>query len=38
MNAITEYYSASESALAAFETGVDILLMPSNNQEAFDAI
>jgi|LFRM01.1.fsa_nt_gb beta-N-acetylhexosaminidase len=38
MNAITEYYSASESALAAFETGVDILLMPSNYQEAFDAI
>ena len=38
MTAITETYSSGEAALAAFNAGADILLMPEYFTEAFDAI
>lgn len=38
MGAITEQYSPAEAALGALQAGCDILLMPNDLQEAFDAI
>ncbi len=38
MKAITEKYSSKEAALLAFEAGADILLMPENFEEAYNAI
>ena len=38
MGAITQYYSAQDAALLAIEAGVDILLMPSDPQAAFEAV
>ena len=38
MGAIHDYYSSGESAVLAFEAGCDILLMPYDYIEAFEAI
>lgn len=38
MQAISDKYSSGEAALKAFEAGCDILLMPENLTEAYDAI
>ena len=38
MKAITNHYSSGEAALIAFEAGNDILLMPYDYREAFNAI
>ena len=38
MGAITETYTAGEAAVAAIKAGVDILLMPEDLPEAFDAV
>ena len=34
MGAITQYYTASEAALAAVNAGVDMILMPNHLEEA----
>lgn len=36
--AITEYYSASEAAVAALKAGCDMILLPENLQEAYTGI
>ena len=38
MGAISQNYTAAESARKAFEAGCDILLMPGNYTEAFESI
>ena len=38
MNAITNSYTSAEAAVAALAAGCDILLMPENLEEAFDAV
>lgn len=38
MGAITKNYSAGEAAVAALAAGCDIILMPENLPEAFDAV
>lgn len=38
MGAITEDWSSGDAAIAALQAGCDILLMPMNLQEAFDAV
>ena len=38
MGAITESYGAGEAAVAALLAGCDIILMPENLPEAFDAV
>ena len=38
MKAIRENYSSAEAATLAFEAGCDILLMPYDYREAFDAL
>lgn len=38
MGAIVNNYSSREAALAAFQAGADMLLMPANFQEAYEAI
>ena len=38
MGAIAEYYSSGESAVKAILAGVDMLLMPANLQEAYNAV
>ena len=38
MGAITEGYTSGETAVAALRAGCDILLMPQDLQEAFDAV
>ena len=38
MKAISDQYSAGEAAIQVFEAGGDIILMPANLKEAFDAL
>ncbi len=38
MGAITEHYTAGEAALLALEAGADILLMPEDLPQAYDAV
>lgn len=38
MKAITERYSSAEASIEAIKAGVDIVLMPDNFQEAYDAV
>lgn len=38
MEAITGSYSAAEASLMAFQAGADVLLMPANLGEAYDAL
>ena len=38
MKAITKFYSSGEAVVMALNAGVDLLLMPENLEEAFDAI
>lgn len=38
MKAITDYYTPGKAAVTAVEAGADILLMPENLEDAFDAI
>ena len=38
MTAITDYYTSGEAAVMAVEAGVDMLLMPENYQEAYEAV
>lgn len=38
MGAVTDNYTAGEAAAAALKAGCDILLMPENYREAFDAV
>lgn len=38
MGAVTETYDSGEAAVAAFQAGCDILLMPRNLKEAFDTV
>lgn len=38
MGAITESYTSAEAAITALQAGCDILLMPENLREAFDAV
>ena len=38
MEAITEHYNSSEAAGEAFQAGADIILMPENFEEAYQAI
>lgn len=38
VKAITEYYSASEAAVAALKAGCDMILIPENLQEAYQGI
>ncbi len=38
MNAITDDYTSAEAAVAAFNAGCDILLMPNNLPNAFNAV
>jgi beta-N-acetylhexosaminidase len=38
MASITKYYSPGEAAAGAFEAGADLILMPQNLPEAYDAI
>ena len=38
MNAVKNYYSSAEAAVLAVEAGCDILLMPYDYREAFDAV
>lgn len=38
MQAISDVYSSGEAAVLAFEAGCDILLMPIDLQEAYDAV
>lgn len=38
MQAITKYYGNGEAAVMALSAGADILLIPANLQEAFDAV
>ncbi len=38
MGAIQNHYSSGEAAVAAIEAGVDMLLMPANFQEAYQAV
>lgn len=38
MGAIVDYYGTGESAVMALEAGVDIVLMPSDLEEAFTAV
>ncbi len=38
MKAVSKVYSSGEASLKAFKAGADILLMPVNYKEAFDAV
>ena len=38
MDAVAERYTSGEAALLAFEAGADLLLMPYDYREAFDAL
>ena len=38
MEAITDSYSAAEASLMAFQAGADVLLMPADLGEAYDAL
>ena len=38
MKAVSKVYSSGEASVKAFEAGADILLMPVNYKEAFDAV
>lgn len=38
MKAITKVYSSGEAAITAIHAGVDLLLMPENLEDAFDAV
>lgn len=38
MDAITEYYTSGEAAVQAIDAGVDMLLMPEDFYEAYDAV
>lgn len=38
MGAITEYYSSGDAAVKAIQAGADMLLMPENFEEAYDAL
>lgn len=38
MKAITKFYSSGDAAVMALSAGADLLLMPENLEEAFDAI
>ena len=38
MNAIKNHFTPAESAVAALQAGVDVLLMPSNLRAAFDGV
>ena len=38
MASITDHYSAGEAAVAAVQAGCDMILMPANLQEAFNAL
>ncbi len=38
MNSITEYYTPGEAAVMAVEAGADILLMPEDFEEAYQAV
>ena len=38
MGAITEYYTSGEAAVQAIAAGVDVLLMPEDFYEAYDAV
>lgn len=38
MGAISKEYSSAEAAIKAIEAGIDIILMPANYIEAFDAV
>ncbi len=38
MAAITEYYTSADAAVMAFEAGADMLLMPENFEEAYEAL
>lgn len=38
MKAITEYYLPGDAAVLAFEAGADIILMPENYEEAYEAM
>ena len=38
MEAITDSYSAAEASLMAFQAGADVLLMPADQGEAYDAL
>ena len=38
MGAITEYYTSGEAAVQAIEAGADMLLMPEDFEEAYEAV
>ena len=38
MKAISEYYGSGEAAIMAFKAGCDMVLMPENFKEAYDAV
>ena len=38
MGAVTEHYSCGEAAVQAVEAGADMILMPENFQEAYEAV
>ena len=38
MGAISKHYSSAEAAVSAIKAGADIVLMPANYKEAFDAV
>lgn len=38
MRAVTDAYGSAEAAVAAFEAGCDLLLMPQDYEEAFEAV
>lgn len=38
MGAVTAHYSCGEAAVQAVEAGVDMILMPENFQEAYEAV
>lgn len=38
MGAVSNNYSSGEAALGAFQAGADLLLMPKNFQEAYNAV
>lgn len=38
MNSITDYYTSGEAAVMALEAGADVLLMPENFEEAYQAV
>lgn len=38
MGAISKHYTAAEAAIAAIQAGVDVVLLPANYMEAFEAV